>query len=224
MKDELTRQDEMSLAGAALRGAPWKAATVAGGAVAATSFGLSVISGRADLDLGDDGRHRPLRSHRGHRLGQQARRRGPGDPAGPALGAAPPWKFSLYPALGAAALMYPVQLIVDGEGMFGAALDALQGGVLVYLITAIVALAFRGRGRSSLPPAAERRRDPRVSVSIAALGGLGVFALAAALPRSTPNAARTPSGKGPRALPAESSTTSRTRPGRRRTRCPPGRA
>ena len=58
-----------------------------------------------------------------------------------------PWRFSLYPALGAAALMYPVQLIVDDEGVFGAALDALQGGVAVYLITAVLALTLRGRAR-----------------------------------------------------------------------------
>ncbi|WP_089211105.1 hypothetical protein [Streptosporangium subroseum] len=152
MKDELTRQDEMSLAGAALRGAPWKAATVAGGAVAATSFGLGAISGSADLTwamtvgIGLFALIAAIGSvskpNVGDRVTRQAR----------LWAQRHPWKFSLYPALGAAALMYPVQLIVDGEGVFGAALDALQGGVLVYLITAIVALAFRGRGQSSLPP------------------------------------------------------------------------
>lgn len=152
MNDELTRRDEMSLAGAALRGAPWKAAAVTGGTVAAASFGLEVIlPGRADLTwaltvgialftlvaaVGSVGR-----PNSGDRVTRQARlwalRR--------------PWRFSLYPALGAAALMYPVQLVVDDEGVFSAALDALQGGVVVYLITAVLALTLKGRGRPSLP-------------------------------------------------------------------------
>ncbi|MFJ2033930.1 hypothetical protein [Streptosporangium sp. NPDC087985] len=152
MNDELTRRDEMSLAGAALRGAPWNAAAVTGGTVAAASFGLGVIlPGKADLtwalSLGI-GLFALIaavgsisRPDRGDRVTRKARlwalRR--------------PWRFSLYPALGAAALMYPVQLIIDGEGVFGAALDALQGGVAVYLITAVLALTLRGRGQSSLP-------------------------------------------------------------------------
>lgn len=152
MNDELTRRDEMSLAGAALRGAPWKAAAVTGGATAAASFGLGVIlPGRADLTwaltlgiglfaliaaVGSVGR-----PNTGDRVTRQAR----------LWALRHPWRFSLYPALGAAALMYPVQLVIDDQGVFGAALDAFQGGVTVYLITAVLALTLRGRGRPSLP-------------------------------------------------------------------------
>lgn len=142
----------MSLAGAALRGAPWKAAAVTGGAVAVTSFGLGALTGSADLTwamtvgIGLFALIAAIGSvskpDAGDRVTRQAR----------LWAGRRPWRFSLYPALGAAALMYPVQLILDGEGVFGAALDALQGGVVVYLITAVTALAFRGRGRSSLPP------------------------------------------------------------------------
>ncbi|GAA3144048.1 hypothetical protein GCM10010466_38980 [Planomonospora alba] len=152
MKDELTRRDEMSLAGAALRGAPWKAAAVTGGVAAAGSFGLgAILPGDADLTwalclgialfslvaaVGS-----AARPNSGDRVTRQARlwalRR--------------PWRFSLYPALGSAALMYPVQLIVDQQGPFSAALDSLQGGVAVYLITAVLALVLRGRGQASLP-------------------------------------------------------------------------
>lgn len=151
MNDELTRRDEMSLAGAALRGAPWKAAAVTGGAVAAVSLGLDLLTGDLDLtwamavgiglfsliaaigaiskpDVGD-------------RVTRQAR----------LWALRHPWRFSLYPALGSAILLYPVQLVLDREGVFGAALDALQGGVVVYLITAIVALTLKGRGQTSLP-------------------------------------------------------------------------
>ncbi|MGV9778294.1 hypothetical protein [Streptosporangium sp. NPDC003464] len=152
MNDELTRRDEMSLAGAALRGAPWKAAAVTGGVAAAASFGLGLIlPGDASLTwalslgiglftliaaVGSVSRPKT-----GDRVTRQAR----------LWALRHPWRFSLYPALGAAALMYPVQLIVDDEGVFGAALDALQGGVAVYLVTAVLALTLRGRGQSSLP-------------------------------------------------------------------------
>lgn len=152
MNDELTRRDEMSLAGAALRGAPWKAAAVAGGAVAATSFGMGVILpgdasmtwalavgiGLFSLIAAVGSVSKP---NVGDRVTRQAR----------LWALRHPWRFSLYPALGAAALMYPVQLVIDGEGVFGAALDALQGGVAVYLITAVLTLTLRGRGQSSLP-------------------------------------------------------------------------
>ncbi|MFG1754424.1 hypothetical protein [Streptosporangium sandarakinum] len=154
MSNELTRRDEISLAGAALHGAPWKAAAVTGGTAAAVSFGLGVIlPGSADLtwalSLGIvlfslvTAVGAVSRPEKGDRVTRQAR----------LWALRHPWRFSLYPALGAAALMYPVQLVVDGEGVFGAAFDALQGGVAVYLITAFLALVFRGRGREhrSLP-------------------------------------------------------------------------
>ncbi|MER6832104.1 hypothetical protein ABT352_39385 [Streptosporangium sp. NPDC000563] len=152
MNDELTQRDEMSLAGAALRGAPWKAAAVTGGAVAAASLGMDLLFA-GDLDLtwamvvgiGLFSLIAAIGSVSkpdvGDRVTRQAR----------LWALRHPWKFSLYPALGSAILMYPVQLVFDGEGVFGAALDALQGGVVVYLITAIVALTLKGRGQTSLP-------------------------------------------------------------------------
>jgi hypothetical protein len=151
MNDELTRQDEMSLAGAALRGAPWKTAAVTSGVVAAISFGLDAISGSASLTsaltfgIGLFALIAAIGSIRKPNVGDRVTRKAR------LWAQRHPWRFSLYPALGAAALMYPVQLIFDSEGVFGAALDALQGGVLVYLITAIVALTLRGRGQPSLP-------------------------------------------------------------------------
>ncbi|MEU4833133.1 hypothetical protein [Streptosporangium sp. NPDC023615] len=151
MNDELTRRDEMSLAGAALRGAPWRTAAVAGGALAVTSFGVGVLAGDTNLTwamavgiglfsliaaIGSISRPAI-----GDRVTRQAR----------LWALRHPWRFSLYPALGTATLLYPVQLILDGEGVFGAALDALQGGVAVYLITALLAVVLKGRGQASLP-------------------------------------------------------------------------
>ncbi len=144
--NELTRRDEMSLAGAALRGAPWKAAAVTGGAVATTSILLGLIAGSADLAwaLGVGVTLFTLvasigaisKPNIGDRVTQQARN----------WSLRHPWRFALYPAAGAAILIYLIQLVLDGEGVFGAAWDSLWGGAWIYLLTGIVAMAMRGRG------------------------------------------------------------------------------
>ncbi|ETK35632.1 hypothetical protein MPTA5024_12945 [Microbispora sp. ATCC PTA-5024] len=142
--------DEMSLAGAALRGAPWRAATIAGGAVAATSLVLGVIlPGPPDLTwalcsgislfawvaaIGAI-----ARPHDGDRVTRQAR----------LWALRHPWRFSLYPGLGAAALMIPVQIVVDREGVFGAVWDAAWGGLLVLLVTAVITFGMKGRAQAS---------------------------------------------------------------------------
>ncbi|MEO3891621.1 hypothetical protein [Nonomuraea sp. B5E05] len=147
--NEISRRDEVSLSGAALRGAPWKAAAISGGVVSATSYGFGLLTGGGDLvwalGLGislfalvaaigavskpDDG----------DRVTRQARE----------WSLRHPWKFALVPAGITAVLDYPVQLVLDGEGVFGSAVDALWHGALVYLITAIVTLTLQGRARSA---------------------------------------------------------------------------
>ncbi|MEV6981684.1 hypothetical protein AB0M95_10560 [Sphaerisporangium sp. NPDC051017] len=148
--NELTRRDEMSLAGAALRGAPWKAAAITGTAAAAISFTMgAILPGPADLTwalcLGISlfslvaavGAVR--KPDVGDRVTRQAR----------LWSLRHPWRFSLYPGIGAAVLMYPIQLIFDQEGVFGAAWDALWGGALVYLIAALGTLSLKGKARSA---------------------------------------------------------------------------
>ncbi|TMR94200.1 hypothetical protein EJK15_35350 [Nonomuraea basaltis] len=60
-----------------------------------------------------------------------------------------PWKSALLPAGITAVLDYPVQLVLDGEGVFGSAVDALWHGALVYLIASILTLTMQGRARSA---------------------------------------------------------------------------
>ncbi|GGK81187.1 hypothetical protein Sme01_44270 [Sphaerisporangium melleum] len=148
--NELTRRDEMSLAGAALRGAPWKAAAITGGAGAAISFLMgAVLPGPADLTwalcLGITlfslvaAIGAASRPEVGDRVTRQAR----------LWSLRHPWRFALYPGAAAAVLMYPVQLIFDQEGVFGAAWQALWGGALVYLIAALGTLSMRGKAGSA---------------------------------------------------------------------------
>lgn len=147
--NELTRREEMSLSGAALRGAPWKAAMVGGAAAGAGTFVMDLLDGSVDLS-GPVGMGIGLftliaaigsvaRPDRGDRVTRQAR----------VWSLRHPWRFSLYPAVGAAILFYPVQLILDGEGVFGAAWDALWGGALVYLISGLITMTLKGRAASA---------------------------------------------------------------------------
>ncbi|MDA0637967.1 hypothetical protein OUY22_31550 [Nonomuraea sp. MCN248] len=143
--NEITRRDEVSLAGAALRGAPWKAAAIGGGAVAAAGLGVGLITGGGDLSwaLGLGVALFTLiaaigavaKPHEGDRVTRQARQ----------WGLRHPWKFALMPAGLSAVLDYPVQLIFDGEGVFGAGFDALWHGLLVYVIAGILTLTVKGR-------------------------------------------------------------------------------
>ncbi|MEV5411419.1 hypothetical protein AB0K60_21590 [Thermopolyspora sp. NPDC052614] len=147
--NELSRREEMSLSGAALRGAPWKAATIGGVAAGAGTFLLDLLDGSADLSW-STGLGIALftliaaigsvsRPDRGDRVTRQAR----------VWSLRHPWRFSLYPAAGAAILLYPVQLILDGDGVFGAAWSAAWGGALIYLISGLVTMSLRGRADSA---------------------------------------------------------------------------
>ncbi|MFE3454096.1 hypothetical protein ACFXJ8_34750 [Nonomuraea sp. NPDC059194] len=146
--NELSRREELSLSGAALRGAPWKAAAVGGGVVAAASFGMGVIlPGSADLPwalgLGISlfaliaAIGAVAKPEEGDRVTRQARN----------WSLRHPWKFALLPAGITMVLNYPIQLVIDGEGIFGAAWDSLWGGALVYLIAGILTLTMKGRAR-----------------------------------------------------------------------------
>ncbi|MEV4018526.1 hypothetical protein AB0J35_49340 [Nonomuraea angiospora] len=147
--NEISRRDEVSLSGAALRGAPWKAAAIGGGAVAATSFGLGALTGGADLvwalGLGISlfaliaAIGAVSKPHEGDRVTRQAR----------LWSLKHPWKFALLPAGITAVLDYPVQLVLDGEGVFGSGIQALWHGALVYLIAGILTLTMQGRANSA---------------------------------------------------------------------------
>ncbi|WP_170223261.1 hypothetical protein [Nonomuraea turkmeniaca] len=147
--NEISRRDEVSLSGAALRGAPWKTAAIGGGAVSAVSFGMGALTGSGDLvwalGLGISlftliaAIGAVSKPNEGDRVTRQAR----------LWSLQHPWKFALLPAGITAVLDYPVQLVLDGEGVFGSAVDALWHGALVYLIASILTLTMRGRARSA---------------------------------------------------------------------------
>ncbi|SEH02773.1 hypothetical protein SAMN05444920_129110 [Nonomuraea solani] len=146
--NEISRRDEVSLSGAALRGAPWKAAAIGGGAITAASFGVGLLTGGGDLvwalGLGISlfaliaAIGAVAKPDEGDRVTRQARQ----------WSLKHPFKFALLPAGITAVLDYPVQLVLDGEGVFGSAVHALWHGALVYLIAGVLTIAMQGRARS----------------------------------------------------------------------------
>ena len=134
---DLSRREELSVSGAAMSGAPWGAATVTGGVVAAgdfalhvvgsglSGFGLSGLSGSLALGAvaffvvaaaGALWRARPSRAIRWARSN--------------------PWRFAVMPAVACAAIAL-VLSVVTGGGVIDGVLSGLWHGGAVYGLTGV---------------------------------------------------------------------------------------
>ncbi|TYB54814.1 hypothetical protein FXF51_47045 [Nonomuraea sp. PA05] len=131
-----------------MRGAPWKTAAVSGGVATAVSLGVGLFTGidlAWSLGLGISlfalvaAIGAVSKPEQGDRVTRQAR----------LWALKHPFKFALLPAGLVAVLDYPVQLVLDGEGVFGSAVGALWSGALVYLIAGVLTLTQQGRARSA---------------------------------------------------------------------------
>lgn len=141
---DLSRREELSVSGAAMSGAPWGAAAVTGGVVAAGDLGLHIISSGFGLHLsglsgslamgavaffvvaaaGALWRARPSRAIRWARNN--------------------PWRFAVMPALAVAAVAL-VLSVVTGGGVFHGLISGLWHGGLAYGLTGVAAMASRSR-------------------------------------------------------------------------------
>src|SRR5580693_2048304 len=145
-EQDLSRREELSVSGAAMSRAPWGAAVVTGGVVAAGELGLHVIGSGLGLHAlsgslamgavaffvvaaaGALWRGRP-----GPGL-----RRGPGNP----------WRFAVLPAIACAAVAL-VLSVVTGGGVLDGVLSGLWHGGLVYGLTGVAAMTSRSRKSES---------------------------------------------------------------------------
>ena len=145
-EQDLSRREELSVSGAAMSGAPWGAAVVTGGVVAAGELGLHVIGSGLGLHAlsgslamgavaffvvaaaGALWRARPSRAIRWARSN--------------------PWRFAVMPALAAAAVAL-VLSVVTGGGVLDGVLSGLWHGGLVYGLTGVAAMTSRSRKSES---------------------------------------------------------------------------
>jgi hypothetical protein len=144
-EQDLSRREEMTVSGAAMSGAPWGAAAVTGGVVAAGDFALHVIgSGLSGFHLsGLSGsvamgvvaffvvaaagalfRAKPSRAIRWARSN--------------------PWRFAVLPALAVAAIAL-VLSVVTGGGVISGVLSGLWHGGVAYGLTGVAGMASRSR-------------------------------------------------------------------------------
>jgi hypothetical protein len=142
---DLSRREEMSISGAAMSGAPWGAAVVTGGVVAAGDFGLHVIgAGLSGFHLsslsgslamgavaffvvaaaGALWRAKPSRAIRWARSN--------------------PWRFAILPAIACMAVAL-VLSVVTGGGILGGIVSGLWHGGVVYGLTGVVGAASKSR-------------------------------------------------------------------------------
>jgi len=143
---DLSRREEMSISGAALSGAPWKAAVLTGGVVAAGDLGLHVIRGGLGLHAvsgslamgavaffvvaaaGALWRARPSRAIRWARSN--------------------PWRFAVLPALAVAAIAL-VLSVVTGGGVLHGVVSGLWHGGLAFGLTGVVGMASKSRQKDA---------------------------------------------------------------------------
>ena len=144
-EQDLSRREEMSISGAAMSGAPWGAAVVTGGVVAAGDFALHVVgSGLSGFHLsGLSGsvamgvvaffvvaaagalfRAKPSRAIRWARSN--------------------PWRFAVLPAIACAAIAL-VLSVVTGGGIISGVLSGLWHGGVVYGLTGVAGMTSRSR-------------------------------------------------------------------------------
>ena len=144
---DLSHREEMSVSGAAMSGAPWGAATVTGGVIAAGDLGLHIIGGfhlglsslSGSLAMGAvaffvvaaAGALWRARSGRAIRWARSN-----------------PWRFALLPAIACAAVAL-VLSVVTGGGVIDGVLSGLWHGGLVYGLTGVAGVTKRSRQSAS---------------------------------------------------------------------------
>ena len=143
---DLSRREEMTVSGTVMSAAPWGAAVVTGGVVAAGDLGLHVLG--AGLGLGAlsgsvamgvaaffvvaaAGALWRARSSRAIRWARSN-----------------PWRFAVMPALACAAIVL-VLSVVTGGGIIDPVLSGLWHGALVYGLTGAAGVFARSRKQAS---------------------------------------------------------------------------
>ena len=143
---DLSRREEMSISGAALTGAPWGAAVLTAGVVAAGDLGLHVIRGGLGLSavsgslamgavaffvVAAAGALFRAKSSRAIRWARSN-----------------PWRFAVLPALAAAAIAL-VLTVVTGGGVLHGVVSGLWHGGLAFGLTGVAGMASKSRQKDA---------------------------------------------------------------------------
>src|SRR5580700_7267284 len=147
-EQDLSRREELSVSGAAMSGAPWGAAVVTGGVVAAGDLGLHVIGSGLSLHLSSLSGSLAMGAVAFFVVAAAgALWRGPPRRAIP-LAPGNTGRFAVLPAIAMAAVAL-VLSVVTGGGVLHGALSGLWHGGLVYGLTGVAAMTSRSRKSES---------------------------------------------------------------------------
>src|SRR5579862_8398065 len=147
-EQDLSRREELSVSGAAMSGAPWGAAVVTGGVVAAGDLGLHIINSGIGLHLsglsgslamgavaffvvaaaGALWRARPSRAIRWARNN--------------------PWRFAILPAIACAAIALVLTVVTGGGALHGVVSGLWHGG-LAFGLTGVAGMASKSRQKDA---------------------------------------------------------------------------
>jgi hypothetical protein len=142
-EQDLSRREEMSVSGEAMSGAPWGAAVVTGGVVAAGDLGLHIIGG---FHLGLSSLSGSLAMGAVAFFVVAAAGALWRDQLGRAIrwARSNPWRFAILPAIACAAVAL-VLSVVTGGGVIDGVLSGLWHGGLVYGLTGVAGMTSRSR-------------------------------------------------------------------------------
>jgi hypothetical protein len=140
-----TRRDELSVSGAAMSGAPWKAAGAAGAVVTGADLVFHVVGGHLDVPTALSAGTVALFAV----AGGGALLRGQ---SGRAMrwARANPWRFAVLPGLAAAVVVFVLSVVIGSSGMIGGAFTAVWHGAVAYGLTGLAgSVAGRRRRRDA---------------------------------------------------------------------------
>lgn len=138
----LSRREELSVSGAALSYAPWRAAGVTGVVVAGADLARHLLAGHlavsSSLSAGIvavfavAGAGALWRARSGRVAGWASRN---------------PWRFAVLPGAAAAVLIFVLSVLAGGSGILGGAFTAVWHGAVVYGVTGVAGAVAGGRRR-----------------------------------------------------------------------------
>ncbi len=143
-KPGLTKRDELAVSGAAMSGAPWKAAAASGAVVTGADLVFHLVGGHLDVPTALSAGVVALFAV----AGAGALLRGQGGRA-MRWARTNPWRFALLPGLAAAVVVFVLSVAIGSSGLIGGAFTAVWHGAVAYGATGIAGSVARTRRRRS---------------------------------------------------------------------------
>lgn len=138
----LSRREELTVSGATMSGAPWRAAGATGAVVTGADLVLHLIGGHLAISSSLSAGVVALFAVAGAgaiwraRSGRAAR-----------WARSNPWRFALLPGVAAAVVVFVLSVMLGSSGIIGGAFTAVWHGAVAYGVTGLTGAVASGRRR-----------------------------------------------------------------------------